>query len=54
MTTALVTHADCLGHETPPGHPERVARLEHVLHALQDLTLQRETVATPPAERPER
>lgn len=34
MTTALITHADALGHVTPPGHPERVARLEHVLHAL--------------------
>ena len=27
MTTALVTHADCLGHVNPPGHPERVERL---------------------------
>lgn len=43
MTTALVTHADCLGHETPPGHPERVARLEHVLHALAALDLKRVT-----------
>ena len=43
MTTALVTHADCLGHETPPGHPERVARLEHVLHALAGLDLKRIT-----------
>ncbi|MCB1335655.1 MAG: histone deacetylase family protein [Roseivivax sp.] len=43
MTTALLTHADCLGHVTPPGHPERVARLEHVLHALEPLPLLRET-----------
>jgi len=43
MTTALVTHADCLRHETPPGHPERVARLEHVLHALEPLDLKRVT-----------
>ncbi len=43
MTTALITHADCLEHVTPNGHPERVARLEHVLHALQDLDLKRET-----------
>ena len=43
MTVALITHADCLRHETPEGHPERVARLEHVLHALQDLDLLRVT-----------
>lgn len=43
MTTALLTHADCLLHETPDGHPERVARLEHVLHALEPLSLQRVT-----------
>lgn len=41
MTTALLTHADCLGHVTPEGHPERVARLEHVLAALEDLDLRR-------------
>lgn len=34
MTTALITHPDCLGHVTPPGHPERVARLEAVNEAL--------------------
>ena len=43
MTTALLTHADCLTHITPEGHPERVARLEHVLHALEDLDLKRVT-----------
>lgn len=43
MTTALLTHADCLTHETPDGHPERVARLEHVLHALEPLDLTRVT-----------
>ena len=43
MTTALITHADCLDHVTPPGHPERVARLEHVLHALAGLDLRRDT-----------
>ena len=43
MTTALLTHADCLNHVTPPGHPEHVARLEHVLHALAGLDLQRES-----------
>lgn len=41
MTTALITHADCLEHITPDGHPEQVARLEHVLHALAGLDLQR-------------
>ncbi len=34
MTTALVTHAACLKHVTPEGHPERVARLEAVIAAL--------------------
>ncbi len=41
--TALLTHAECLGHVTPPGHPEQVARLEHVLHALEALDLHRVT-----------
>jgi acetoin utilization deacetylase AcuC-like enzyme len=35
MTTALITHPACLRHEPPPGHPERPARLESVLTALQ-------------------
>lgn len=43
MTTALLTHADCLSHVTPDGHPERVARLEHILHALETLDLKRVT-----------
>lgn len=43
MATALLTHADCLLHVTPEGHPERVARLEHVLHALEGLRLTRVT-----------
>lgn len=34
MTTALITHADCLLHETPRGHVEQVARLEYILKAL--------------------
>ncbi|CUI38173.1 histone deacetylase family protein [Cognatishimia activa] len=34
MTTALYTHADCLNHVTPAGHPEQVARLEHINGAL--------------------
>jgi acetoin utilization deacetylase AcuC-like enzyme len=48
MTTALITHADCLDHITPEGHPERVARLEHVLHALEPLDLKR--ISAPLAE----
>lgn len=36
MTTALLTHPDCLGHVTPPGHPERVGRLEAILASLED------------------
>ena len=43
MKTALITHADCLDHVTPAGHPEQVARLEHVLHALAPLDLDRIT-----------
>lgn len=35
MTTALITHPDCLAHETPEGHPEQVARLERILEALE-------------------
>jgi acetoin utilization deacetylase AcuC-like enzyme len=35
MTTALITHPACLAHELPAGHPERPARLEEVLKALQ-------------------
>jgi len=34
MTTALITHPDCLRHELPPGHPERPARLTTVLNLL--------------------
>jgi acetoin utilization deacetylase AcuC-like enzyme len=34
MTTALYWHDDCLEHVTPPGHPERVARLEAIRRAL--------------------
>ncbi|GAB4180007.1 MAG: histone deacetylase family protein [Thalassobaculales bacterium] len=34
MTTALITHQACLGHDTGPYHVERIARLEAVLAAL--------------------
>ena len=36
MATALISHADCLKHETPRGHPERVARLETIMSRLDD------------------
>jgi acetoin utilization deacetylase AcuC-like enzyme len=35
MTTGLVTHADCLLHDTGAGHPERPARLRAVLERLE-------------------
>ncbi len=41
MTTALITHDDCLSHVTPEGHPERVARLEYILAALEGKDLRR-------------
>ena len=41
MATALLTHSDCLNHVTPTGHPERVARLEAVLAALEGFDLVR-------------
>ena len=41
MVTALITHEECLGHVTPPDHPEQVARLDAVLGALEDLDLVR-------------
>ena len=36
MSTAYITHSDCLGHVTPPGHPERVARLESIETRMSD------------------
>jgi acetoin utilization deacetylase AcuC-like enzyme len=36
MTTLLVTHPACLGHEPGPHHPERPERLAAILAALQD------------------
>ena len=36
MTTLLVTHAACLDHLTPPGHPERPDRLRAIEQALAD------------------
>ena len=34
MTTAFLTHAACLTHATPTGHPEQVARLSYILQAM--------------------
>ena len=41
MTTALLTHPDGFDHDTPPGHPEQVARLDAVLGALETMDLLR-------------
>jgi acetoin utilization deacetylase AcuC-like enzyme len=35
MTTALISHPDCLLHVNPPGHPERVERLQAIQAALE-------------------
>ncbi|MEI4196305.1 histone deacetylase family protein [Roseovarius sp. E0-M6] len=35
MTTALVTHDAAMHHVNPAGHPEQVARISHVLSALE-------------------
>ena len=35
MTTAFITHGDCVRHINPPGHPERAERLEAVWGALE-------------------
>jgi acetoin utilization deacetylase AcuC-like enzyme len=35
MTTLLLSHAACLNHVTPPGHPERPDRLRAIERALE-------------------
>src|SRR5262245_10722475 len=35
MATLLFTHPACLAHDTGPGHPERPARLQAIMAALQ-------------------
>jgi acetoin utilization deacetylase AcuC-like enzyme len=35
MSTLLITHPACLGHETPAGHPERADRLRAIERALE-------------------
>ena len=39
MSLLVLSHRDCDGHETPPGHPEQVARLHAVLRAVDGLGL---------------
>ncbi|MGH1330175.1 MAG: histone deacetylase family protein [Paracoccaceae bacterium] len=41
MATAYYSHDDCLQHEMPEGHPERVARLGAVSDALAGMDLDR-------------
>ncbi len=41
MTTLLVTHPDCTGHDPGYGHPEAPARLSAVLTALQEAEFSR-------------
>jgi acetoin utilization deacetylase AcuC-like enzyme len=41
MTTALISHPDCLNHANPEGHPERVDRLHAIAAALADFDLMR-------------
>lgn len=40
--TLLLTHIDADRHETPPGHPEQVARLKAIRAALEGVDLMRE------------
>lgn len=47
MATALLTHEDCLTHENPPGHPERVERLRALVELFGEsrfASLHREAV----------
>jgi acetoin utilization deacetylase AcuC-like enzyme len=34
LSTLYLTHSDCLGHATPPGHPERADRLRAIARYL--------------------
>jgi len=40
MTTGLITHDACFGHEPPPGHPESPDRLRAVLKGLETAEFQ--------------
>jgi len=48
LVTALYTHSDLSAHTSPPGHPEQVARLTAVAHALQGIDLLR--LPAPPGD----
>jgi len=52
MTIAVYTHPDCLEHDTGPGHPECIARLETILQALRaaPFAKQLEFINAPPAD----
>lgn len=41
MTTAVISHEDCVDHVTPPGHPEQVARFDAVRTALAEMDVSR-------------
>ena len=41
MKTALYTHASSFGHDTSPGHPESIARIEAVTNALSGSSWER-------------
>lgn len=43
MKTTLISHADCLKHSVPPGHPECVDRLTCINDALASLDVIRES-----------
>ncbi len=53
MTTALITHADCVLHEISPGHPEQPARIGAITDRLKQEALieQLQLVEAPLAER---
>jgi acetoin utilization deacetylase AcuC-like enzyme len=53
MTTLLISHPAFLGHETPPGHPERADRirvLERIFESERFAPLARDTADVAPAE----
>ena len=41
MTTVLYTHKSSLEHDTSPGHPERIARIETVYKALSGVSYEK-------------
>lgn len=43
MSTVLISHLDCLNHQTPSGHPEQVARMRAVLDALEGLPVEHQS-----------